>query len=153
MKTLQKVALAIVLITLIASCQTNSDPKKILANKETRKGIMDTIANNNEMMGEMMGAMMNSQNGKMMIQGNEKMAMIMMQNHGTMMNMMKDNPGMTKSMMSDMMESCKSDPDMMSSMCKTMMGNKQMMDMMQKMKGEKKGKKKAKGLPTKKHPK
>jgi hypothetical protein len=41
-------------------------------------------------------------------------------------------------MMSDMMESAKGDTSMMSSMCKTMMSNQPMMDMMQKMKGEKK---------------
>src|SRR5674476_39161 len=114
MKTLQKVALAIVLITLIASCQSNSNPGKLLSNKETRKGIIDTIANNGEMMNEMMAAMMNNKNCKMMMQGDEKMAMMMMENHGTMINMMKNNPGMTKSMMSDMMESCKDDPAMMS---------------------------------------
>src|ERR1035437_6318344 len=104
MKTLQKVALAIALITMFASCQSTSDPKKILSNTETRKGIMDTIANNSNMSKEMMEAMMNSKNGTMMMQGNEKMTMMMMENHGTMMKMMKDNPAMMQSMMSDMME-------------------------------------------------
>jgi hypothetical protein len=37
--------------------------------------------------------------------------------------------------MTNMMEACKNDTTMMSGMCKAMMGNKQMMDMMQKMKG------------------
>jgi hypothetical protein len=40
--------------------------------------------------------------------------------------------------MSDMMETCKSDTSMMSSMCKTMMENQQMKDMMQKKMGENK---------------
>ena len=135
MKRLQKVALMIALIALIASCQSNSTPSKLLSNKETRKAIIDTIANNSEMMTEMMEAMMNSNNAKMMLQGNEKMNMMMMENHGTMMTMMKNNPGMMQSMMSDMMETCKNDTSMMSSMCKTMMGSKEMMGMMQKMKG------------------
>ena len=124
MKALQKVTLAIALITLFASCQSTSDPKQVLSNKETRKEIIATIANSSEMMKEMMEAMMNSKNGKTM----------MMENHGTMMKMMKDNPGMMESMMTDMMEACKNDTTMISGMCKAMMGNKQMMDMMQKMK-------------------
>lgn len=124
MKALQKVTLAIGLITLFASCQSNSDPKQVLSNKETRKEIIATITNSSEMMKEMMEAMMNSKNGKMM----------MMENHGTMMKMMKDNPGMMESMMTDMMEACKNDTAMISGMCKAMMGNKQMMDMIQKMK-------------------
>ena len=45
-------------------------------------------------------------------------------------------PEMMQRMMSDMMETAKSDRSMMSLMCKTMMGNQQMMEMMQKMKGE-----------------
>lgn len=63
MKTLQKAALAIVLISLFASCQSTSDPKQVLSNKETRREIIDTIANNSEMSKEMMEAMMNSKNG------------------------------------------------------------------------------------------
>ena len=55
-----------------------------------------------------------------------------------MMKMMQENPGMMQGMMTDMMEACKNDTAMMSGMCKAMMGNKQMMDMMQKMKSENK---------------
>jgi len=138
MKTLQKIVLMIALVTLLSSCQTTTDQKQLLSNKDTRKGIMDTIANNNEMMKEMTDAMMNNKNGKMMMQGNEKMNMMMMENRGTMMKVMKENPGMMQSMMTDMLESCKNDTSMMSGLCKTMMGNQQMMDMMQKRKGENK---------------
>jgi len=132
MKTLQKITLTIALITLFASCQST---KQILSKSDSRNEIITAIANDPDMSKEMMEAMMNSKNGKMMMQGNEKMKM-MMENHGTMMKMMKDNPGMMQSMMSDMMEAAKSDTSMMSSMCKSMMGNQQMMDMMQKMKGK-----------------
>jgi hypothetical protein len=85
MKTLQKILLMIALVTLLSSCQTSKDTKQLLSNKETRKGIMDTIVNNNELMKEMTDAMMNNKNGKMMMQGNEKMNMMMMENRGTMM--------------------------------------------------------------------
>ena len=59
-----------------------------------------------------------------------------MEHHSSMMKMMKDNPGIMESMMTDMMEACKNDTTMMSGMCKAMIGNQQMMDMMQKMKGK-----------------
>ena len=132
MKILQKITLAIALITLFASCQS---AKQILSKSDSRNEIITAIANDPYMSKEMMEAMMNSKNGKMMMQENEKMKM-MMDNHGMMMKMMKDNPGMMKNMMSNMMEAAKGDTSMMSSMCKSMMGNQQMMNMMQKMKGK-----------------
>lgn len=137
MKILQKFAFAIALTTLFSACQPNSDPKQILSNKETKKGVMDAIANDGDLMTEMMETMMNNQNGKTMLLGNDKMAMMMMESPGTMMKKMKDNPGMMQNMMTKMMETCKNDSNMMSGMCKTMMENQEMMDMMEKMKGEK----------------
>ena len=135
MKILQKVTLVIALITLFASCQSTSDPKQVLSKSDTRKQIMDTIANNSNMSKEVVKLIMNNKIGQMLILENEKIAKMMLENHGTMMKMMKDNPGLMQSMMSDMMETCKNDSSMLTSMCKTMMGNQQMMDMMQKMKG------------------
>ncbi len=131
MKILQKITLAIALITLFASCQS---AKQILSKSDSRNEIITAIANDPDMSKEMMEAMMNSKNGKMMMQENEKMKM--MDNHGMMMKMMKDNPGMMKNMMSNMMEAAKGDTSMMSSMCKSMMGNQQMMDMMHMMMGK-----------------
>lgn len=132
MKTLQKITLAIAFIMLFASCQST---KHILSKSDSRNEIINLIANDPDMSKEMMKAIMESNNGKMMMQGNDKMKM-MMDNHEKMMKMMKDNPGMMKNMMSNMMEAAKSDTSMMSSMCKSMMGNQQMMDMMKKMKGK-----------------
>lgn len=126
----------IALITLLSSCQTGTDTKQVLSKSETRLAIMDSIANNTEMSNEMMEAMMNGQNSKMSMQGNEKMHMMMMENHESMMKMMNNNPAMMKSMMDDMMEACKNDTTMMASMCKSMMANKPMMNMMGKMKGK-----------------
>ena len=125
--------MVIVLITLFASCQPSTDVKQILSNSDTRKAIIDTISNDSIMSREMMVALMNGRNGKM----------LMMENHEAMMKMMKDDPGMMQSIMSGMMETCKSDSTMMCSMCKTMMGNKQMMDMMDNMKEENKDMKKS----------
>ncbi len=88
MNIIQKSTLAIALITLAASCQST---KQTLSKSDSRNEIMLAIANDREMSKEMMQAMMNSKNGKMMMQENDKMNM-MMENHGTMVKMMKDNP-------------------------------------------------------------
>ncbi|MEK7719753.1 MAG: membrane or secreted protein [Bacteroidota bacterium] len=147
MKTLQKITLFIALVALIASCQSNTDVNKIFSNPDTKKAIIDKIANDSNLSKEMVETMMNSNNGKMMMLGNDKMTMMMMmENHG---KMMKDDPGMMKRMMSDMMETCKSDTAMLSSMCKNMMQSPQMMDMMHKNMGGKmdmKGMKKMEGM-------
>ena len=130
MKSLQKLSLLVALITFFASCQSGTDVNQTLSKTETRMEMMNKIADDSSMSKEMMAAMMNSKNGKMMM-------MPMMENHEAMMKMMKDNPGMMHTMMMNMMEACKTDTTMMSGMCKKMMENPQMMDMMQKMKGEK----------------
>lgn len=131
---MSKIALAIALITSIVSCQSKADVNSILSKTDTRKEIIDKIADDSTMSNEMMTAMMNSKNGKMMRDG--KMPMVMMENHEAMMKMMKENPGMMHTMMMNMMEACKNDTSMMSGMCKKMMENPQMMDMMQKMNGK-----------------
>ena len=146
MKTLLKTTLLMVTVTFFASCQSGSDVKQILSNQDTRKAVIDSIANDSSMSKEMLGSMMNSNNSKMMMQGNEKMNMMMMENHASMMRMMQKNPAMMQSMMTDMMETCKGDSSMMSGMCKTMMGDPKMMDMMQKMKGKNTDMNKMKGM-------
>jgi ABC-type enterochelin transport system permease subunit len=77
MKTLQKFILVTVLTTLslFVTGQSNTDIKQILSKSDTRKEIMDIIANDNLMSKEMMETMMNNKNCKMMMQGNEKMKM------------------------------------------------------------------------------
>jgi hypothetical protein len=134
MKSLQKLSLLFALILIFASCQSGTDVSQSLSKPEIRTEMMNKIADDNTMAKEMMGAMMNSQNGKMMMQQHQTM---MMGDNSSMMKMMKDNPSMMNSMMMNMMEACKNDTAMMSGMCKTMMGNKEMIDMMQKMNGEK----------------
>lgn len=133
MKHLQTVLIAIGFLILFASCQSTSAQKADLSNKEKRREMMNTIANDSMMSQEMIGAMMNSKNG-MMMQQHQTM---MMGNHNGMMNLLKDNPGMMQNMMSAMMQTAKGDTNMMSGMIKTMMGNQQMMEMMQHMTGGK----------------
>ena len=145
MKKLQNVALMLALITLFASCQSGTDTKEVLSKPATRKDMMSKIANDSSMSREMMGAMMASHTGMAMMQDHQKM---MMGNHETMMKMMKDNPGMMEGMMTNMMEACRNDTVIMSGMCNAMMGNKQMMDMMQKMKGKNMDMSTMKGMDT-----
>ncbi len=128
MKILQNLALAIVLLTLFVSCQPASSQTKGLSNKDTRNKIMGEIANDSMMSREMIGAMMNCDNGKMMMQENQ---MMNLGNHSSMMNLLQNNPGMMQNMLSSMMERANGDTTMMSGMLKTMMENKQMMEMMQ----------------------
>jgi len=64
MKTIQKITMLIALVALFASCQSNINVNKILSNQDTKKAIMDTIANNSNLSKEMMETMMNSENSK-----------------------------------------------------------------------------------------
>jgi len=69
MKTLQTLILAIALLTLFASCQSTSAQMQGLSNKETRKEIMNAIANDSIISQEMIGVMMNGKNGMMIDAG------------------------------------------------------------------------------------
>lgn len=99
METLQTMALAIALLTLFASCQSTSARVKGLSNRETRNEIMGAIANDSTMSNEMIGAMMHSKNGMMMLQQHQMMTM---DSQSSMMNMLKNNPGRMQSMLSAM---------------------------------------------------
>ena len=146
MKLLEKCALFLAFITLFSACKYTSASEKALSDVETRKEIITAITNSNEMMNEMMEAILNSNNAKMVMQKNEKMIVMMMENRDTMMKTMMDNPIMMQYMMADMMKVCQNDSTRMSEMCKTMMQNQPMMDMMQEMKGEKMDMNKMEGM-------
>lgn len=130
MKTFQKVIATVALFALFASCQSGFYTKKALSKPGTRKEVMSKIANDSSMSKEMMAAMMTGNNGMTMMH-DQKMAM---PSHEAMMKMMKDNPAMMQDMMNTMMDMCKNDTAMMAGLCKAMMANPQMMDMMEKMK-------------------
>lgn len=123
MKAFTKMALVIAGIAMFASCQSKPDVNKILTNNETRKELIDSIAANSKMSGEMMDALMTRKNGKMM-----------QEYHQNMMKMMKENPEMMK----NMMEMSKSDSSMVCPMCGKMMRNDHMVDSMKKMHDERK---------------
>ena len=85
MKTLQKLACILAFMSLLASCEQKTNAKISLSKLETRKEIMDSIANNNEMSNEMIETMMNSKNGEKWLQENNKLSTMMRGNHGRMM--------------------------------------------------------------------
>lgn len=148
MQKLQQFVLTIATISLFASCQNAANPKRDsnLADKAVRMETIQTITNSNEMMNEMMDAILDNNNAKMVMQKNEKMVAMMMENRDTTMKVLRNNPVMMQYMMSDMMEISKTDSSMMAGMCKTMMGNPQMMNMMSKMKGGKMDMNKMEGM-------
>ena len=114
MKKLHRYLWLIAPLALFASCQS---PKQVLSKSDSRTKIMTNIASDHEMSKEMLDA-------------------IMQGDHGIMM---KDDPEMKKRMMSGMMKTVKADTSMMAGMCKPMMDNPEMMEMMQKMKEKDKG--------------
>src|SRR5665648_924228 len=101
MKTVQKITLFIALIALFASCQPSTDVTKILSNQDTKKAIMDTIANDSNLSVEMMEnnpAMMQSMMNGMMetFKGDTAMMSSMssfMLKNPQMMNMIHKNMG------------------------------------------------------------
>lgn len=123
MKAFKKIALVITGITMFFSCQSKPDVDKILSNNETRKELIDSIAANSKMSGEMMEALMNRRDGK-----------LMQDYHQNMMKMMKENPEMMKSMIAI----TKSDSSMVCPMCGNMMRNDHMTDTMKIMHDERK---------------
>ena len=104
-------------VSLFAACTNSPNVNQLLANKETRTAIIDTIANDDKMAREMMNAMMNSRDS-------------MQQHIGVMMEMMRNNPGMMNTMMSNLMEASKKDSNIMIRMYENMMDNNEMMDRM-----------------------
>ena len=109
---------------ILTACQEQS-ADKILSNETKRKEIMQTIANDQEMMMEMMKVVMESEHG-MMMSGNKEM-----------MNMMHKNPEMMQGMMQHMMRMAQSDSTMRNKMTGMMTHNEDMMQSMMQMMNEK----------------
>ena len=127
MKNLQIAIWVLAISTLFAACQSTSAQTSALSNAQTRNEIMQAIANDSTMSNEMIGTMMNSKNGMMMMQQHQMMTM---GNQSSMMNMLKNNPGMMQGMLSGMMETANGDSSLMSGMYNIMKDNPQMMQMM-----------------------
>lgn len=122
MKIVKNMALAILAVAALAACQTKIDIRQTLSKADTRKEIMDSIANDSIMSREMMEILLNSKYSNLM----------QMENHAAMMRMMKQNHKIARDMMSDIMKTAEGDTSMMNDMCNSMMGNQPMKAMMAK---------------------
>lgn len=128
MKTLEAALFGIIFLIVFVTCKSATGQLSDLSNKDSRNEIMTKIANDSRMSKEMIGAMMNSNKGRLMMQENQIMTL---GNHSSMMNILQNNPGIMQSMFSSMIQRAKGDTTLMSEMIKTRMDNQQMMTMMQ----------------------
>ena len=104
MKNTIKIVILLMMTGLFTACQEPQSTEEVLADETQRKEVMQTIVNNDEMMMEMMGVMMNSKDGKMMLSRNKEMMGMMMDNQQMMKDMSKANPDMMQGMMQNMMD-------------------------------------------------
>ncbi|MDZ7846527.1 MAG: hypothetical protein U5L96_07045 [Owenweeksia sp.] len=108
----------------LTACNQQPSTEAVLENEEQRQELMTAIAEDHDLMMEMHQTMMQSEHGKMMMQGDEDMMKMMMKNQGMMKDMMMKNPEMGLQMMQNMMQS---DTSMSHQMMGMMMKNKGMM--------------------------
>ena len=85
MKTLQKLAFVIAVMSFLASCEQKTNAKISLSKSETRKEIMNSIVNNSEISRETIETMKNSENREKWLQENDKLSPMMCGNHGSIM--------------------------------------------------------------------
>ena len=117
MNSIKTLLCTISFVSLFTACTYSPNVNQLLADKETRTAIIDTIANDDKMAREMINAILNRNDS--------------MQPHiGVMMEMMRNNPGMMNTMMSNLMEASKTDSNIMIHMYENMMSNQEMMDRM-----------------------
>lgn len=111
---------------LLTACNKPKTSTQVLEDQTQRHEIMQTIANDQEMMKEMSEVMMKSENAKMMMMQNQDMMSMMMGNRP----MMKRNPGMMQGMMGNMMQMAQTDSVMRKNMTGMMASHRTMMQSM-----------------------
>lgn len=116
---------------MLSACNQPKNTSKLLEDETQRYEIMESIANNKEMMMEMSEIIMKNENAKMMLMENQDLMSMMMGNRP----MMRRNPGMMQGMMGNMMQMAQTDSVMRKNMTGMMAGHRAMMQsMMQTMK-------------------
>ncbi len=88
MKNYIKIVILLMITGFFTACQQPQSCEQALADETQRKEVMQTIANNHEMMTEMMDIMMSSEHGKNMMTGNKDMMGMMMGDQQMMKGMM-----------------------------------------------------------------
>lgn len=130
MRNTIKIATLLIITGFFTACQQPQSTEQVLADENQRKEVMQTIANNQEMMTEMVAMMMNNEQGKMMMAGNKEMMGVMMGNQQMMHDMVKENPGIMQNMMQNMMQICQNDSTQCNQMAEIMSDNPAMMQSM-----------------------
>lgn len=144
MKNSKILSVAILIIAMLISYQSNAQRvQKILKKDKKRAEIMATISNDKDMMKEMMNYMMKSDEAMSMMKQDPTMSKMMMKkmtgDKQMMMSMMKKDPAMSKMMMENMMQMMESDTSTCAMMRQMMMKNEHMKGMMQGMGNKKEG--------------
>jgi hypothetical protein len=75
MKRLQTIFSLVILLGLFVSCKPNANMKQLLSKPDTRKEMMDSIANNSGMAKEMIDALISSKNGMVIMNDNQRVMM------------------------------------------------------------------------------
>ena len=111
---------------MLTACNQPKSSAQVLEDETQRREIMQTIANDEEMMMDMTDIMMKSENAKMMLMKNQDMMSMMMGNRG----MMQNNPGMMRGMMGNMMQMAQTDSVMRNNMAGMMASHRALMQSM-----------------------
>lgn len=123
MKNTITIAILLMIAGFFTACQQARSTDQALADEPQRKEVMQTIANTQEMMTEMLDMMMNNEQGKMMMSGNKEMMGMVMGNQEIMQDMIKENPAMMQNMMKNMMNMCQNDSVQCNQMAEMMSDN------------------------------
>ncbi len=129
MKTLFKITGIAAIILVLASFQT-PQVNGVLSNKTTRKEIMQKIANDHAMAGEMMNIMMDNPNGRSIMMNN---MYSMMGNRSMMQQIFRTHPGVIGPMMGSMLNASKGDSSAYMNMYSMMAQYPQMLSRMYRM--------------------
>lgn len=113
----------------LTACNQQPSTEAVLENESQRQEIMETIADDHDLMMEMHQTMMNSEHGKMMMMQDEGMMQMMMGNKAMMKKMM-DKPEMRQQMIQNMMQRMEQDSTMQQRMTGMMANHKGMMKSM-----------------------
>ena len=124
------VIVALTLIFVGCSQAQNLSAEEVLKDPKMQDAIMETIANDHQMMMNMMGHMQNNQHAMQMMVQNKNMMHTMMGNRQGMMNMMMQDSTFSNMMMGNMLDMMEQDSAFGNRMSRRMMGNRHMMGMM-----------------------
>lgn len=96
------IAIGMVFIGTMVGCQVPS-AEKVLAEPAQRQEVMQSIASDGELAAQMIDTMLNHQESRSLMAGNERMIKLMLEDQQTMSQVMMDNPELRNNMMNTLM--------------------------------------------------